>query len=365
MQSDKHILILSSWYPTKDKPFLGNFVKRQAELLAQTIKVTVVHVAPGNIEDSTHSKNGNFEEIIQYFNHGGNRFQRYLNKRRTFRQVIEQLSGITHIHAHATFNNGSLFLLAKEHFNCSLIITEHGSVFSKENRKNWSLRKKLLFKKVSAKVDQLVAVSEFLKNDISAVYPNFIQVIGNHIDLELFNLNSSIAKDKNFSYLHISTLDAVKNPKGIIDAFGIVIKEKPNSSLTIVSDESYSELKKYASSKGINNILFCGPHSWKEVATFYNKAHAFVLNSNYESFSIVLAEAWASGIPVISTPVGIASDLKPTLGLQVKIDNSKDLAHKMIQLQEEYNNYIPEQIRDFAMEFGPLEISNQLLHLYE
>lgn len=365
MVNDKHILILSSWYPTKDKPFLGNFVKRQAELLAQSVKVTVVHVSPGKIEDSTHTIEHNFEEIVHYFNSGNNRFQRYLNKRRAFRQIIEQVSGITHIHAHSTFNNGSLFLIAKDHYNCPLILTEHGSIFSSENRNQWSLRKKLLFKKVTSKVDQLIAVSDFLKSDLSKVYNGPIKVIGNHIDLELFNINSTIPKENRFNYLHISTLDLIKNPKGIIDAFEIVLEDKPNSILTIVSDESYVELELYAKLKGIKNILFHGPHTWKEVADFYKKAHVFILNSNYESFSIVLAEAWASGIPVVSTPVGIASKLNPSLGLKAEINNPKSLAEQMIKIQEDYNNYSASQIRDTALEFGSLEISNKLLQLYE
>ena len=41
-EESKHILILSSWYPSEEHPFLGNFVERQAELLGSKYKVTVI-----------------------------------------------------------------------------------------------------------------------------------------------------------------------------------------------------------------------------------------------------------------------------------------------------------------------------------
>ena len=43
MSKKTHILILSSWYPTPNKPFLGNFVQRQAELLAKNYQVTILN----------------------------------------------------------------------------------------------------------------------------------------------------------------------------------------------------------------------------------------------------------------------------------------------------------------------------------
>ena len=42
-KNDKHILILSSWLPSKKHPFLGNFVIRQAELLAKNYRVTIIN----------------------------------------------------------------------------------------------------------------------------------------------------------------------------------------------------------------------------------------------------------------------------------------------------------------------------------
>ena len=60
------ILFLSSWFPDRNQPTLGNFVKRHAQAVALKHDVVVVHaVADSSIseEEWVHQKNGNYEEL--------------------------------------------------------------------------------------------------------------------------------------------------------------------------------------------------------------------------------------------------------------------------------------------------------------
>lgn len=367
MSGQKHILVLSSWYPTKDAPFMGNFVQRQAKLIADIHQVTVLHVYPDEAIHSIEIEEkieGNFREIIIYFPNGNNKFQRFINKRRAFRQGLEKINGITHIHGHVILNNGGLFVLAKKHFKCPLIITEHASYYRPKTLKKWSFRKKSIFRKTLNAADQLIAVSDVLKADMEKKVKNkFIKVIPNHIDHSLFKLGKT--KANSFTFIHISTLAEIKNPKGIIDAYEIYQQNGGQGILEIISDGDYSNAASYASSKSLKNIEFFGPKSWSEVAEHLSQAHVFILNSSYETFSIVIAEAWSCGIPIISTPVGIAKDCADFLGLNFNVNDAKSLALKMKNIEESYSNFDHQRIHEYSLKYGAFKVQDQLLKCYE
>jgi glycosyltransferase involved in cell wall biosynthesis len=61
------------------------------------------------------------------------------------------------------------------------------------------------------------------------------------------------------------------------------------------------------------------------------QANAFVLPSAFETFGVVLVEALATGIPVISTRSGGAEDIvEPGLGVLVDQDDEAGLADAMV-----------------------------------
>jgi glycosyltransferase involved in cell wall biosynthesis len=211
----------------------------------------------------------------------------------------------------------------------------------------------------------VVAVSQFLKQDMKADFPKHeINVIGNHVDTEMF----SPGKEKSNSYtrfLHISTLDSsTKNPQGIIDACKLLKKMENNFHMTIICDEDYSSWQKEVVSKGLSeHISFEGPITPQNLVSFYQKADVFVLNSSYESFSIVLAEAWSTGVPVISTSVGIAHKIDPILGIQTEQNNPESLKVAMRTMIENKTNYSQDLLREKAMQYSEIVILEQWIQL--
>lgn len=70
------------------------------------------------------------------------------------------------------------------------------------------------------------------------------------------------------------------------------------------------ELKILASQLNLgNHVTFTGKKSPAELKTFYKSADIFAYPSLYENFGQPLIEAAAHGLPLISTPVGIARDI--------------------------------------------------------
>ena len=92
--------------------------------------------------------------------------------------------------------------------------------------------------------------------------------------------------------------------------------------------------------------------NWLELVPFYQKSDAFILFSSYETFSIVLAESWACGIPTITTSVGIGNQLPSSLGFQVDINNPKSLANAMLEIMNETAIFDSSFIRSHAEQFS-------------
>lgn len=352
--TQQHILVLSSWYPTQDMPFVGNFVQRQAKLFATKFQVTVLHtksdesISELNIVEHTE---GNFREIIIYHPKGRNLFQKFQNQKKAFRTGLKLIQNVTLIHAHVLLPKGLQFIQAKKYFNCPLLVTEHGSYFRPEARSKRSLIDKIILSKVKRQIDQLTAVSEFSKKDLQIDFPNFkIQILPNHIDTDIF-IPKEKEKKKRKEFLHISTLDEqLKNPKGMIDACKQLIDEGIHDfHLTIICDESFEKWLNYSDSQQLSkSITFHGAKKWDELIHYYHQADAFILFSTYETFSIVLAESWSCGIPTLTTPVGIGYNLPEELGIQVEINAVESLSAAMKTIIKEERAFDSSVIRSYA-----------------
>lgn len=71
-----------------------------------------------------------------------------------------------------------------------------------------------------------------------------------------------------------------------------------------------TELKKLCETLNISNqVSFTGPVPQNELYKWYRKADIFVYPSMYENFGQPILEAAAAGLPIISTPVGVATEL--------------------------------------------------------
>jgi len=95
------------------------------------------------------------------------------------------------------------------------------------------------------------------------------------------------------------------------------------------------ELKDY-SKKKVLNVIFTGPKYNNELKKEYRNADIFVYTSLWENFGQTLLEAGAAGLPIISTPVGIANDLiiDDKTGYLVDFHDEKNIAEKIRLLQD-------------------------------
>ena len=354
-QSDQHILILSSWYPTKTHPYLGNFVVKQIELLSKKYRVSVIHCEEDpfikSIEVKTNNEKG-YTEIKASFPRKKMLIQKKLKEKKAFQLALNKLDKIDLIIGNVLLPKGWEFILAKRKFNCPLFYIEHGSYFRK-NAPAWRKIDFVIKNKVEKLADEVIAVSDFLRKDLVQHFPNHaIKTIGNHTDTALFNFQEK-EQSEVVSFLHVSTLDRhTKNPEGILAACDLLAKEGLKFNLKIISDEDYSQYNAKVHQLGLeNHVTFSGPLSSNQLVPFYHNADVFLMFSEYETFSIVMAEAWSTGTPIITTPVGIAENMSLDLGILVDKGNVSDLAAAMKKMIE-HPIKKSTAIREHAMQYS-------------
>jgi glycosyltransferase involved in cell wall biosynthesis len=361
-----HILYLSSWYPNEHQPHVGNFVRRQAQLLAKSHMITVIHTVAHADEKALRMEKtttGNLTEYIVYHK----RVKTLLGKRSAQRKALclamEELEQVDLLLTQILLPKGLQFIDARKNFDCPWIHIEQGSYFRSEVRQKWSLGQKLIVRRTAKHINLLLAVSDFLRKDLKQVFPKHkIELISNHVDIERFCIKpkASVGITK---FLHVSTLDeATKNPRGIFDACKRLQEQgMTNFSLQIISDEPTEKWENYCKETSISDLVkFDGPKKWEELPNFYHEADAFILNSIYETFSIVVAESWATGTPVISTPVGIAFNLPEALGLQTEINNTESVATAMSNIINHEQTFDAKVIRDAAANYSESAVNDAI-----
>ncbi|MBP6090238.1 MAG: glycosyltransferase [Crocinitomicaceae bacterium] len=355
-QSKKNIICLSSWFPSDDQPFLGNFIQRQLELLGTNYSIqfiqTVAVKHQKTIEVVQLQKN-NFIEIKATYPIVKSKLLKKYYQTKALKKALLQVDNPQLLLSFTFFPKIWQFLLVKKRLNIPWIHIEHGSYFRKEIQSNWTFLQRFWIKKAYQQTDKILSVSAFLAKDMQTVDSvKQIKIIKNHIDTHLFSWKEKENKS-GIHFLHISTLDEkTKNPKGIFDAFKILSNTTPDFLLTIVSDEPTEKWESYVKQLEISDkVCFVPPQNWENLPAFYHEADAFVLNSTYETFSIVLAEAWATGTPTISTPVGIAYNAPSYLGLNVEPNNTRSLAAALIEFTTTKNQFNASKINSYAQQF--------------
>ena len=115
------------------------------------------------------------------------------------------------------------------------------------------------------------------------------------------------AREKRNYILSVARFDdARKNVNLMLEAYRKLVNERPDApDLYLVGDKpSVASRKRLAELDLQDRVHLAGPVDARRLAELYAQAKFFVLSSDEEGLGIVLLEAMASGLPVISTRSG-------------------------------------------------------------
>lgn len=230
---------------------------------------------------------------------------RWFSIQKEFRYFLEtEKPDIVHINGIWTPQNW-LFQKEAQRLGIKVILSPHGML------EPYILRRHPLKKKIALALYQnqavrnanyLHATAQSELNQIQKLgYNQTAAVIPNGIDL------SEIQPKTNWGTIqNILFLSRVHPKKGIEILIETIAQLMPNSlKITIAGegDPNYiDKLKKQTQQKGVSQYFdFIGSVYGQQKWTLYKQADLFVLPTYSENFGIVVAEALATGIPVITT----------------------------------------------------------------
>ena len=364
--SKKHILHLAKWYPNKEEPLLGIFVRKHIQSVQSHYNHKVISIyQTQNISSNIQRVESKFEHIneVVYFYKKG-----LLNKLEVFITLYKEIlkSDFSLIHAHVMGWTSTLAYFFSIKNSIPFLITEHWTGYRKGIYQKSNFISKLTRRLTAKRASQLQVVSKFLKQDmidchIDAKYT----ILPNVVDGASTN---SPTKNKLFSFVFVGDLDQEhKNIRGLIEGFHKLNQHLGNTQLDIVgAGKNYDEYKTLSDSLGLNSkITFHGKKENAEVFTILQRSHVLILNSYFETFSIICAEALLCGIPVISTKCGgPESFLNDTTGILIDTGDNDQLTEAMASIINNYDSYSSERLKNVAEQFSIKTIGDQLSEEY-
>jgi glycosyltransferase involved in cell wall biosynthesis len=383
------ILMLPSFYPTKDNPVLGIFFRDQAKALQRhghKINVIVTYLRsltklPKNFKKLRYViDRENDSGIITYRSFVWNfsplflRGKTYIHLNsglRLFEHYLSDFGRPDIIHAHCALYSGALAARIKEKYSIPYVLTEHSSYYSTNSI---PMHNKKLIIDAFDKADSKIFVSPSLGRELESLFGKVVypwkwvpNLINNQFNNAQCN-NSTINPKGKFIFLNIAIMKEIKGQQDLLLAFSKAFRGNKDIMLKIGGDGPLrNDLETLANKLAIfDQVHFLGMLSRNEVLKEMQKANAFILSSHYETFGVVLIEALSCGTPIIATACGGPKYIvNEKNGLLVSPQNVKKLAAAMIDMQSNIQKYKPEQIRDDCLlRFGEKTIVNQLSIIY-
>ncbi len=382
------VLFITTWYPTRENPVGGVFVREHAKAVNRYDDVVVIHSTGRpprtkgfwSMEKETDES---LTESITTFRLHYRRFPipktNYLNNLFCVLKIFDNIwffkafdlilslgfrPDIIHVH-HYDAGIPCIFIGKTQHI--PVVITEHSSTFPRRMLSRLEIIKaKLIFRNAAL----VFPVSYALQKGIEdyGIRGNF-EVVPNAVDTSVFY---SPAPPKRISnpkkILFVGLLVPVKGISILFQALAQLRQRRDDWQLDIVGDGPFREEdERLADSLGLApKVTFHGLKTKGEVAGFMREADLLVLPSIWENLPCVVIEAMASGLPIVSTLTGgIAEIVNSGGGILVPPANPGELSNAIALVLQRIDEFDRVAICQKAQEYSLERVGASLHSLYE
>ena len=162
-----------------------------------------------------------------------------------------------------------------------------------------------------------------------------LRVVARGIDTQLFNPARRSARlrqswgvsERDLVVAHVGRIAAEKNLPLVFEAFAAIRAIRPEARLLLVGD---GPMRRKLEARGdADEVIFAGVRRGLDLAAHYASADLFLFPSLTETFGNVVAEALASGLPVIAYHLAAAAELirEGENGTTVPADDAEAFVH--------------------------------------
>lgn len=380
-----HVLLIPSWYPTKDQPQRGIFFKEQAQALQEAgVRVGVVYTELRSLralrlrslrdyhfqitvefEDGIHTARFNAWNLPHHRLRG----QLFVKSILRLLDHYQRRFGRPHLlHAHSALWGGVAAREASRRLAIPYVITEHSTGYAQGMIQPWHHS---YLRAVFGDARRVIAVSTGMMRRIEPfVGGRPVDIIPNSVDTSFFTLPPQPRERTPFRFVTVAFLKPKKGIDVLLRAFARAFEGRDDVILEIGGDgPQRQELESLADALGLREkVQFLGLLNRHQVREALWRANAFVLPSRFETFGVVLIEAMATGLPVVATRCGGPEDfVHPEVGVIVEPEDVEALGGALRQVRDRYKD--PEahaaNIRHYVMQqFSKESVAARLRQLY-
>jgi glycosyltransferase involved in cell wall biosynthesis len=277
------------------------------------------------------------------------------------------------IHAHFTYPDGVAGVDLGKRFGVPVIITEQNP-WGPWMDEDTAVRRETI--RAAQECTFQIAISRSVRESIVRLTGESekLRVIPDAVDGDVFALPEQGQRPNLDQIIFVGAIRPVKGVDVLLRAVRLLADAGRDVKLVLIGESFFrnyrkecDRLRQMAADLGIGRrVNFAGKRPLRELVREIQRSALLVLPSRAESFGMVLVEALACGIPVVSTRCGGPEDIvTEEVGVLVPPEDPEGLASGIAQVMDRRNDYDAAKLRAYALErFGLESVGKRLASLY-